>query len=188
MNDVGYLGHLGKALVASYVALSVFEKWPIFSSCRKLKHCLWQQHPQRERKMCRLFVSCKRCNLVTLLVDVCAALWFWTNNDLGLNGALDFWLFQPSLLFSNLWNFCLLPTFTNHINRLGFKSLRVFLCKLVPLPNSETAYYSFPDTKQERKWRLFTLFSLWFSYLCLSKSSTSLHIFLPSNSRCMSTS
>ena len=63
-----------RLLVASYVALSVCEKWPIFGSCRKLKQCLWQQHVQRERKMCKSFAPCKRGNSVMLLVDVRATM------------------------------------------------------------------------------------------------------------------
>lgn len=51
---------------------------------------------------------------------------------------------------------------------------RAFLCKLVSLPNSETAYYSFLDAKQERKCRLFTHF---FTLIFLPLLEQILHIF-----------
>lgn len=82
---------------------------------------------------------------ITLYLDLCKQPWWAQGPEMGHHWFR--WLRGP-------WLSC-----CDHF-RIQLK--QVFLCKLGSLLNLETAYYAFPDAKQETKWKLFTFFVSFF--------------------------
>lgn len=82
---------------------------------------------------------------ITLYLDLCKQPWGAQGPEMGHRWFR--WLRGP-------WLSC-----CDHF-RIQLK--QVFLCKLGSLLNLETAYYAFPDAKQETKWKLFTFFVSFF--------------------------